>query len=261
MSLSISNGSSAQIRENTFTQNRLGIHLSKGYNHTIIENQMTSSGLFLEGGKKTFTSQTIGTSNTVNGHPVYYYSHSLPEHLPSPIGQLILGDVHNQRINNVTLMNGYIGIELGFSTALQFTNLTLKNQQYGLYLTHVNATIIKNSTFQRNQQGIYITNSHTNTIHDTNFLTNTEGLRFEKTNNSKVYRNNFKANSIHAIDGTGTNFFNDTTIGNFWEDYKGNDTNQDGIGDTPYAIAGGSLDYLPSIQPFNLSSKSSFYHY
>ena len=46
---------------------------------------------------------------------------------------------------------------------------------------------------------------------------------------------------------TGSNNWNNSLIGNYWDDYRGVDQNDDGIGDTPYSINGtaNSFDYLP----------------
>ena len=46
-------------------------------------------------------------------------------------------------------------------------------------------------------------------------------------------------------------------LGNYWDDYSGNDSNNDGIGDTPYLIDSDSDDY-PLVTPFeNYLIKSS----
>ena len=67
-------------------------------------------------------------------------------------------------------------------------------------------------------------------------------------NHNTLYHNNLIANTINAYDPY-TNQWNSTTVGNYWSDYEGNDTNHDGIGDDPHPIPGGeSIDYFPLMQ-------------
>jgi len=75
--------------------------------------------------------------------------------------------------------------------------------------------------------------------------------------------NNFINNSKNVISYNLTNIWNSTSkitytykgktcknyLGNYWDDYKGSDTNEDGIGDTPYSIDG-DKDYYPLMKPF-----------
>ena len=45
------------------------------------------------------------------------------------------------------------------------------------------------------------------------------------------------------------NHWNNSYIGNYWDDYLGSDNNGDGIGDIQYSFTGG-IDYLPKVAPY-----------
>ncbi len=67
--------------------------------------------------------------------------------------------------------------------------------------------------------------------------------------NNLFYENFFIKNPKNAYDDTvNTNFWNNSVIGNYWDNYNGTDSNDDGIGETPHFISPvGSYiyDYLP----------------
>jgi hypothetical protein len=68
--------------------------------------------------------------------------------------------------------------------------------------------------------------------------------------NNTIYQNNFIDNPGNAYDTTG-NMWDNGTVGNYWSDYTGSDSNGDGIGDTPYMIPGNiSMDQFPLMEPF-----------
>ncbi len=54
--------------------------------------------------------------------------------------------------------------------------------------------------------------------------------------NNTFYGNTFAANCTIRINDAGTTFWDNGTIGNYWNDYNGTDSNRDGIGDSPYMI-------------------------
>jgi nitrous oxidase accessory protein NosD len=59
-------------------------------------------------------------------------------------------------------------------------------------------------------------------------------------------------NALNAQDVC-SNIWHDNILkeGNYWDDYTGNDTDGDGIGDTPYDISGGAnQDIYPLMQPY-----------
>jgi len=67
--------------------------------------------------------------------------------------------------------------------------------------------------------------------------------------NNLFYRNSFISNNFHAIDNGTTTIWNNTMIGNYWDNYTGLDLNYDHIGDSPFNISGGANanDSLPIV--------------
>ena len=95
--------------------------------------------------------------------------------------------------------------------------------------------------------------------------------------NNIIYLNTFMNNGCNAVSSESTNIWNSTEkityihngrtylnyIGNYWDDYAGDDLNNgldqdqpgsDGIGDTPYNISGGAgaQDQYPLMQPWDV---------
>ena len=91
-----------------------------------------------------------------------------------------------------------------------------------------------------------------NTISNSGFSgSNSCGMSIRSSNNS-IYHNNFVDNKRQAWDEA-INQWDDgyPSGGNFWSDYTGVDADEDGIGDTPYGIAGGeNQDTYPLMEFF-----------
>jgi parallel beta-helix repeat protein len=60
--------------------------------------------------------------------------------------------------------------------------------------------------------------------------------------NNTFYGNNFAAGSKVRFNDAETTLWDNGTLGNYWEDYNGTDSNGDGIGDSPYVITGVKWD-------------------
>jgi hypothetical protein len=93
-----------------------------------------------------------------------------------------------------------------------------------------------------------------NTISGNTFFRNNIGIQIGGIERStRIYHNNFIQNNLHAIDKYENSMWYDSDIqhGNFWDDYTGVDSDDDGIGDTPYDIPGNhTMDYYPLMIPY-----------
>ncbi len=92
---------------------------------------------------------------------------------------------------------------------------------------------------------------HHNAVYGNNATDNKHGIRLNENRNNLIFGNNFIQNDINAYENTSLNIWN-TTIGNYYSDYQGSDSNGDGIGDTPYPLPGPeseSMDMKPLVSP------------
>ena len=158
-------------------------------------------------------------------------------------------------------------------------NNVSNNGESGIYLEGEDNTTIAGNTINSNMYGIYFTlhtesgyiRSKDNTITNNIIFDNTYGIYFVDSSNNTIYNNYFNNTNNAYDDGNnawnitrtnGTNIIGGPYLGgNYWGDYAGEDTNEDGIGDTqlPYKSAGEITvggDWLP-LTPTNVSVETS----
>ena len=211
-----------------------GIYLSNVTNALIIDNDCTNNlnGIYFESSHNNdFSSNTLIN----NGY----------------IGIWAQYTNHNNTISNNFVKYGIwgIAIENGDNNIIQNNNVNNITTNHGilLYGSGTNC-IIDNNEVNTCNVGIRV-DSFSNTIITHNTITNStgHGLDLNGADNSLVFENYFIINGNNAIDNGVNNDWNNTVIGNYWDDYTGYDMDLDGIGDDPYSITGsaGNFDYLP----------------
>ncbi len=152
---------------------------------------------------------------------------------------------------NVANNNTY-GITLSFSNNnMVFENTAANNINFGIATDRCNNNIISRNIANDNSYGIVLvfTNSSisTNNIIRGNSIYGAWIFGGAQSTQNYFFENYFSMNNIHAFDDSIQNFWDNGTIGNYWDDYSGVDANDDGIGDTPYYVNGsaGSVDNYP----------------
>jgi parallel beta-helix repeat protein len=160
-----------------------------------------------------------------------------------------LAGIYLKRADHCTIMNNNIsdnwdGIHLRYSNNNTISrNIASNNQDDGVHLWHSSHNNVSNNTANSNNDyGIYLVSSNDNTIYN-NYFNNTQNAYDDGTN---VW-NSSKTQGTNIIGGLYLG-------GNYWSDYTGTDTDGDGLGETPYNIAGGTnKDYLPLVTPTLIS--------
>jgi parallel beta-helix repeat protein len=150
-------------------------------------------------------------------------------------------------IQNNIITEKFIGIRLenGSSNNI-IQNNVIKNNRYGIFInrSHRN-TLFNNSIINSYWNGIELAYCERNIIEANTISGNgAYGLEipmYTASYNNIIFHNNFLNNSWNNPSGAyASDFFNSTWNiageGNYWDNYRGIDENQDGIGDTPYVI-------------------------
>ncbi|UCF49470.1 MAG: PKD domain-containing protein [Thermoplasmatales archaeon] len=156
--------------------------------------------------------------------------------------------IDNKIVNCHVFNNGFQGYEGVMSKA----GILIHNH----YNRYIQNTIISKCEIHHNAgDGMYIGNyaSGTQIFENTISYNNLVGINISGTvHNDSIYNNNLYFNEQEAKDVGSNTWYNSTSQqGNFWVDYTGEDSDGDGIGDTPYDVPGGSnQDLYPLIYLF-----------
>ena len=160
-----------------------------------------------------------------------------------------LADSHYNTISNNTLIGGNTelsstGILLTRSTNNQIFCNTIKEktsrESTGLFLSGGSANnLVYENLFEKNTYAIALC------------YYSVEEARPENVYNNTFYRNSLvnNINNVRVARGTPINYWDNGQQGNFWSDYKGKDSNDDGKGDTPYIIDENNRDNYPLMNP------------
>jgi len=186
-------------------------------------------------------------------------------------------DFHVGFSSNITLSNStlscnnkdcntIVGAEFDFAFNCTIANNNFTGK-YGLSLVSSSCNTFSGNSITDCQLGIYvpyfsIPYSSNNTFCQNSFTRNLFNIYFEYFSpNNRFFHNNFSLGSAsngRQVEGDcSIQIWDNGVEGNYWSDYNGTDSNQDGIGDTPYVINENCPDHYPlmgTFQSFNVSA-------
>lgn len=221
-----------------------GIHLSYT-NNSRIENCISSDnyyGIYLSYSNNNYLANNTANSNS-NGILLSYSNNNM----------IIQNIANNNRwfSGGTYRINAYNGIHLSSSNNNFISNNTIdSNRQDGIYFDISDNNTVLQNTINKNAYGVYFRFSYSNTIAQNIVDNNNYGICLFYSEGNTLYHNDLINKVQDGYDGLGSNSWDNGSEGNYWSDYKGTDSNGDGIGDIPYNISGGTnQDRYPLIEP------------
>jgi len=165
--------SNNSITENNLSANHVygGMQLSDSCNNSIIGNIFINNGLYIERGSY----WNVVEDNTVNGKPLVYLEGASDTSVMEA-GQVILVSCNSIRVENLSLSNTIVGVQLW----------------------NTNNTIISGNNITNNNRGVYLEYSYNNSISGNN-IANSDWEAIEirhHSSNNNISRNNITNNTF-----------------------------------------------------------------
>jgi len=267
----IGNTTAYFVVKNTYLHNAsdFGISLYNVTNGIIANNNCNDNWVGIElksSNSITISNNTCNDNN--NGYGIYLSSSSnntISNNICNNDGDGIHMDFSNNNTISNNICSSYDdGIYLDFSSSNTVSNNTCINNWEGIYVGASSSNIVSNNTCNNNGEGIDLWQSSHNTIFN-NILTNNGDYGVyvrSKSSYNYILKNSFfynhgsgdtyNSSHIQAYDAGSNNYWNNTTIGNYWHDWANNNATNDenphdGIVDWLYKIDGnaGAKDNYP----------------
>jgi parallel beta-helix repeat protein len=255
LAVEVLSSSGNNITQNTITDSGLGVYLSSSSsNNTIVGNKLRkcSTGIIAYGSSHNSIVENQIIENDYSGIQLTLGNDNTPS------------DYANIIRNNIT-SNKERGI-IAWSSNSRIEENTIAKSGTGILLHGQQCSIIGN-TIVNNTQGIHMGGRYEHNMIARNLIAdNEEGIRILASNNSKIYHNNFVNNlrhvGINLVDRNGSavkpsfpvapslNVWDNGEEGNYWSNYTGRDSNNDGIGDAYHVLDANNLDRYPLMEPF-----------
>jgi len=192
----------------------------------------------------------IDASNIVDGKPICFWVNESGKHVPRNAGYVALVNSANITVEDLSLTSNEQGVLLVNTNSSFVRNVTMLGNDKGISLRwSSNNLVLLNNLISINWQAFHLLSSHNNTLTENTIRNGNYGILAENSNENSIYHNNFLNNKEQQYQLNSVNKWDNGREGNYWSDYKGEDTDGDGIGDTllPHL----EVDYHPLVRVFD----------
>ncbi len=185
-------------------------------NARVVGNKFYNDGLIVSG-----TTGNEVANNTVNGKPLIYLEKE-SDVIVRDAGQVILLDCNNITVENLDLSHTVIGVQLWNTNNSRISGNMIADCGQGLCLNWSSNNVLFGNTIDNSRN---------------------TGICLYSSPGNKFWHNNFADSSVQS--NSLTNIWDNGCEGNYWSSYSGADSDNDGIGDTPYLIDETNIDLYP----------------
>jgi parallel beta-helix repeat protein len=259
----LSYSSNCNVQRNKVVDCEHNVRLSFSTNNILKDNDIRgyhSYNFALFGSSIDNYFQTIDKSNKVNDKSIYYITNAQnlninPQTCPDlgcllvinsskiTVQDLLISNsydgilfayVSSSTIQNVATVDNKIGIELSRSQDCNILNSLLKyNMYHGILLSGSSRCLIDGNNITGNTDGVYLSSSNSSVFVRNTISQSEIGLKLDQSYDNQFFHNNLVSNTqqtgIYSSQG---NVFDNGQEGNYWSSYRGEDTDNDAIGDT-----------------------------
>jgi len=244
------------LRRNVLNNNSYGIYLRDAANNRIESNTAKGNdvGIALQSSNDNMILNNFAANNSFAG---FFFGNSRNNTIRNNTGQtnawvgFLFNDTENSSIEeNTATGNANVGIWLLNSRCNQIKENNASNGQiFGFVLDASFNNTLSGNTAYRNLDGISMDISSSNIIIDNNISNNMFGIYLDRSNKNLIYLNNFLGNGMHVYSYDSSNQWNldkscnylyksmirsSDFLGNYWDEYEGNDEYESGIGKIDY---------------------------
>jgi parallel beta-helix repeat protein len=261
------NSIGCSILNNNISNNENGVLITESSQINISYNSIDSNnetGIYIESSEGVEINHNEVTFNHNQGIDISDSLHMNISHnniMHNSIG-FEMDDSSNVTIYNNTIShNSNWGVQIDHSTMINISNNNVNDNREGIYFDFVEYSIIANNHIENNElSGIALEYSLMNTIVWNNISNNSIGISLEATSGNTIHHNPFimNLNHIRQRDNNDNTWNDGRREGNFWDDYYGFDTNEDGVGDTKIPHYGVDLYPLTDRKGTNTDDSFSF---
>jgi parallel beta-helix repeat protein len=223
---------------------------------SIISNQVGNRSIYLQGSSLNITGNSVaGTIEAIGSHQIIAYN-TLKDNLKiqgsynqiygNIISGYYFGGIHLNGSFNCFVGNSFSSMEIDDSNS---NNFIVDNSFSRLVMQEFGNGGCSDNTVSKNRvtgnggfnDGIHLWKGSNNTFSANTIRDCQTGLTIGDSNSisggNLVFLNNFLNNSEQHVNANHTvNRLDNGAKGNYYDDYRGNDVNGDGVGDSPYTL-------------------------